>query len=101
MMAKAKYKQYFEQMLAEEKELFENFRAIHNEYKINQTALQEKYNLEGERVVAIIRDWERRLCSAMGRTIYSQYAQQVSEKFWDLVRKEFDQIDMVGVKIEK
>ena len=100
-MAKAKYKQYFEQMLEQEKELFENFRVVHDQYKLNQTALQEKYNVEGEKVVTVIRHWERRLCSAMGRTVYGQYAQQVSEKFWDLIREEFDQIDMIGVKIEK
>lgn len=100
-MAKAKYKQYFEQMIEENQELFEQFEFIHNQYKQDPQKYQEELNQKGQPVVDIIRDWERRLCAAMGRTRYSKYSEQLSEKFWNLVRQEFDQIDMVGVKIEK
>jgi len=101
-MAKAKYKQYFEQMLEQEKELFENFRVVHDQYKLNQTALQKKYNVEGEKVVTVIRHWERRCARLWDERVYGQYAQQGFRKsFWDLIREEFDQIDMIGVKIEK
>lgn len=98
-MAKAKYKQYFEQMMEENQEVFERFKPVHEQYKLNREANQAKFNDIGKEVVELVRDWERRLCTVMGRSKYSQYAQKVSEKFWDLVRAEFDQIDMVGVKI--
>ena len=99
-MAKAKYKQYFEQMLEENRELFDKFSAIHEQYRLNQTANQAKFNDIGQEVREVIRDWERRLCTVMGRTRYSKYSQQVSEKFWGLIRDKFSKIDMVGVKVE-
>jgi K+/H+ antiporter YhaU regulatory subunit KhtT len=100
-MAKAKYQQYFEQMIKENQDLFKQFKLIHDQYAQDPYQYQEELNQKGQPVVDIIRDWERRLCAAMGRTRYSRYSEQLSEKFWNLVREEFDQIDMVGVKIEK
>jgi len=99
-MAKAKYKEYFQKMKDENQELFEKFAAIHEQYKLNKQVNQAKFNDIGKQVVELIREWERRLCTVMGKGQYSQYAQKLSEKFWNLARKEFDQIDMVGVKIE-
>lgn len=100
-MSKAKYQQYFEQMVAENQALFDKFGSIHQQYRLNPEANQDKFNDIGSEVVAIVRDWERRLCTVIGKGRYSQYSQQLSEKFWNLVRDSYDQIDMVGVKVEK
>lgn len=99
-MAKAKYKQYYEKMLEKEQELFEEFKPIHDSYRENRAKHQAEFNQVGSKVVEAIHDWERKLCSAMGRTQYAKYSETVSEKFWDLIREDYDQIDMVGVKIE-
>jgi hypothetical protein len=98
-MAQPKYKQYFEQMIKQNQNLFEQFKPIHDKYSQDPQQYQEELNQKGQPVVDVIRDWERRLCAAMGRTRYSRYSEQLSEKFWNLVRKEFDQIDMVGLTI--
>ncbi|KUK79434.1 MAG: hypothetical protein XD95_0386 [Microgenomates bacterium 39_7] len=87
-------------MREKEPELFAEFEAVHQAYKDNGQKSQEEFNRVGGRVLEVIRDWDRRLCSAMGRTVYGQYSQQVSEKFWDLIREDFDQIDMVGLIVE-
>ncbi|MEA2056283.1 MAG: hypothetical protein U9O78_01000 [Patescibacteria group bacterium] len=100
-MARAKYRQLFEEMKQENALLFEKFGKIHDAYQQNREKNQDKFHQVGKKVVAIIRDWERRLCSGMGRTRYGHYSAGVAEKFWDLARKEFKLIDMVGVKIEK
>jgi hypothetical protein len=99
-MAKAKFKEYFDQMCEQEAELFTQFESVHQAYCQQPTLYQAEFNQVGERVVDRVRDWERRLCAAMGRTMYGKYAEQLSEKFWGLVREKFGQIDMVGVKIE-
>lgn len=99
-MAEAKYKKFYKLMREKEEKLFLEFEDIHQSYKENSKANQPEFNRVGEKVVEVIRDWDRKLCSTMGKTMYGQYSQQVSEKFWDLVRQDFDQIDMVGVKIE-
>lgn len=99
-MAEAKYKKFYKLMREKEEKLFLEFEDAHRSYKENSKKNQLEFNRVGEKVVEVIRDWDRRLCSTMGKTMYGQYSQQVSEKFWDLARQEFDQIDMVGVKIE-
>ena len=100
-MAKAKYQQYYEKMIEQNLDLFAQFREIHDQYRQNRQQHQVEFNQVGQKIVDIVHDFERKLCSAMGRTQYAKYSETVSEKFWEVVRKEFDQIDMVGVKIEK
>jgi sugar-specific transcriptional regulator TrmB len=100
-MAKAKYKRYFEQMKQENQELFAQFRSIHDQYQQDRDKHQDQFNQIGDKVVKLVRDWERKLCTVMGKGKYSKYSSKVAEKFWDLVREEFELIDMVGVKIEK
>lgn len=100
-MAEAKYKKFYKLMKEKESALFAEFERVHQAYLTNSQTNQAEFNQVGEKVLDVIRSWDRRLCSAMGKTVYGQYSQQVSEKFWDLVRDEFEQIDMVGVKIEK
>lgn len=100
-MAQAKYKQYYQKMMAENEALFARFRQVHEQYRQNKAKHQPEFDQIGQKVTTLIRDWDKRLCSAMGKTRYAHYSHAVSEKFWNLVREEFDQIDMVGVKIEQ
>ena len=99
-MAEAKYKKFYKLMHEKNPQLFEEFKAAHQAYLDNPDKAKPEFDRVGERVLEVMRDWERKLCSAMGRTMYGKYAQQVSEKFWDLARQDYEQIDMVGVKVE-
>ena len=100
-MAKTKYNEYYQRMVAENRQLFDDFLKIQDSFRVNPEANTAKFHEVGQKVVDKIRDFDRRLCSAMGRGVFSTYSQKLSEKFWDLARKDFDQIDMVGVKIKK
>ncbi len=100
-MAEAKYKKFYKLMHEKNPQLFEEFQAIHQSYLKNPERAKAEFDRVGMKVLDVMRDWERRLCSVMGRTAFSKYAQQVSEKFWDLARQDYEQIDMVGVKVEK
>jgi hypothetical protein len=100
MMAQTKYREYYEKMIAENRQLFDDFLKVHDAFKQDQKRHAIVFHQLGQRVVDKIRDFDRRLCSAMGRGVYSTYSQKLSEKFWDLARQDFDQIDMVGVKIK-
>jgi len=82
-------------------QLFEEFQEVHQAYLKNPEQAKAEFDRVGMKVLDVMRDWERKLCSAMGRTMYGKYAQLVSEKFWDLARQDYEQIDMVGVKVEK
>ncbi len=100
-MSQAKYKQYFILMEEQNKQLFADFFRIHQLFELEGAKHEAKFHQVGQQVVDVIRDWDRRLCSAMGRGAFSQYSQKLSEKFWAEARKTFPLIDKVGVRVKK
>lgn len=100
-MSQTKYREYYEKMVAENRQLFDDFLKINDSFRESSGANADEFHQVGQRVVDKIRDFDRRLCSSMGRGVFSTYSQKLSEKFWDLARQDFDQIDMVGVKVKK
>jgi hypothetical protein len=94
-----KFKEYFEKMCAENKQIFDEFQFIHDLYKANKKANQVVFNEQGVIVRKIIEDWDHRLCSRMERGKNATYSARLSEKFWDEVRKRFPLIDFVGATI--
>lgn len=87
-------------MVEQNQALFDEFGAIHDRYQAEPVRYQAIFNNLGRQVTDVARDWDRRLCSAMGRGKFSQYSQTLSEKFWGEIRKLFPAIDRVGVKIK-
>lgn len=96
-----KYREYFERMLTNEKEAFDKFTKLHLKYSIDQDSLQQEFNMEGVKIVEIIREWENKLCSTSDKAGYGNYTTNLSEKFWAEVRKTFPLIDHVGVIVKK
>ncbi|MEK7168826.1 MAG: hypothetical protein AAB778_02335 [Patescibacteria group bacterium] len=95
-----KYREYFERMLTNEKELFDKFTKLNMQYSLDQDGMQEKFNKEGGEIVTIIREWESKLCSTSEKAGYGGYTSNLSEKFWQEVRKSFPLIDYVGVIVK-
>lgn len=85
-------------MLQENKELFDNFSAIHEAYIINPQMNQAKFNQTGSEVLEIIREYERKLCGNMNAGRYGAFSQGLSQKFWDEIRKVYSKIDFVGAR---
>lgn len=100
-MPQAKYQIYYQKMIDEHRALFDNFAKIHQQFEQDQSQHAAAFHQLGQQVLDVVRDYDRRLCAAMGRGIYSVYADKLSQKFWDLVRKDFSKIDLIGVKIKK
>lgn len=100
-MAQAKYKQYFTLMEEQNKKLFADFFRVHQLFELEGAKYEEEFHQVGQKLVDVIRDWDRRLCAAMGKGAYSQYSQKLSEKFWDEARNVFPLIDRVGVRVKK
>lgn len=95
-----KFKEYFKRMIEQNKKEFDSFRKIHDEYSLNPNSLQEKYNKEGKKILAIIKEWEGKLCKQQEKA-YSQYSGKLAEKFWGEVRREFPMIDHIGIIVKK
>ena len=97
----SEYKKMFDMMMEQHKELFDNFMDIHHEYALNPAKWQKLFNQYGSEVTDVVRDYERKLCIKMGAGKYGKFSQNLSEKFWNEVRKTFPKIDFVGVVIEQ
>jgi len=95
----SKYVKYYQEMIDENRELFDNFMDIHDKYSQNKKMHQDEFNKIGREVMNIVRDREDRLCSGMSRS-YSQFSHRLADKFKDIIKKDFPLIDFVGVKIE-
>lgn len=84
-------------MISQNKEVFDSFKKIHEEYSKNPESCRVKYNQEGEKVMMIIRRYETRLCGKSEGSGFGRFSGGLSEKFWGLIRKEFPLIDEVGL----
>ena len=100
-MPPAKYKQYFSRMQEQNKEVFADFFRVHQLFELEGKKHEAEFHKVGQIAVDIVRDWDRRLCSAMGRGAFSNYSQKLSEKFWDEARKIYPLLDKVGVKVRQ
>lgn len=96
-----KYKEYFERMISTNKKMFDEFDILYNEYSKDQDNLQERYNQEGKKILEIIRDWENKLCSQTEKAGFGNYSTNLSEKFYEEVRKTYPLIDYIGVIVKK
>jgi trehalose-6-phosphate synthase len=86
-------------MIVDNKELFDTFSGIHDAYVLNPEVNQEKYNHIGNDILEVIREYERKLCGNMNSGSYGAFSQNVSQKFWDEIRKVYRKIDFIGAKI--
>lgn len=94
-----KYKEYVDRMLATNEELFANFKKIHDEYALNPSQWQAKFNSEGEKVLLIVHDWENKLCLQSEKGGYGKFTTTLSEKFQQEVKRHFPMIDHIGLKV--
>lgn len=88
-------------MLAENKEAFDKFTKIHFDYSMDEEKYQEEFNVEGEKILKIIHEWEDRLCKQSEKAGFGSYTGGLSEKFQAEVRSHFPRIDHIGIIVTK
>lgn len=91
------YQLIYETMIDSNKVLFENFFRLHELYVKNPHLTQHEFNEVGRDVLDVIHDYERKLCGKTEGGQYSKFSTNLSEKFWELIRKDFPKIDYIGV----
>lgn len=92
-----KYKEYFNKMIEKNKTIFEKFKLLHANYGMDEEKYQEEFNKEGEKIMAIVHEWENKLCSQSEKAGYGSYTGNLSEKFQGEVKYTFPLIDHVGI----
>src|SRR5579859_2849843 len=95
-----KYKEYYEMMVAQNKELFDEFKNIHDRYGLERDALQKEFNKIGAKVQTVIRQWEDKLCGHSEGSGYASFTGGLAQKFQDEIRLHFPMIDSVGIIME-
>ncbi len=95
-----KYKEYFDRMISSNKDLFDEFKQIHDRYGMEQEKLQDEFNRVGAKVQTIIRQWEDKLCGRSEGSGYASFTGSLAQKFQDEIRREFPFIDSVGIIVK-
>jgi len=95
------YQIVYQQMIDENKELFDSFFLIHDKYTQSPDAFQQQFNDIGRQIQDVVHIYEKRLCGKTEGGMYSKFSSGLSEKFWGLVRQDFPKIDFVGVIVSK
>lgn len=94
----SKYQKYYQEMMEKYPRQFKQFKIIHDQYILDPEKWKDQFNIEGEIILDIIREWEKRLCSYSERGQYGVFSANLADKFWSEVRRVFPKIDFVGVK---
>lgn len=96
-----KYKEYCLQMFDNHKDIFDEFRPLHDKYHKEPSRHQDEFNAKGAKVMEIIKEWEDKLCSRSEGNGYASFTAGLAEKFMEEVRKEFPMIDRIGLVVTK
>ena len=94
----ARYRQLFLEMIEENRDLFLDFKEVHDKFVNDEETHKSEFNEKGAKVVEIIRDYERRLTSQQDKGQYSKFSSGLSDKFWNQIRAFLPRNDFVGVK---
>src|SRR5687768_6897724 len=94
-----RYKQAVLEMWEQNKELFDSFKVIHDNFVKNPDAYSFRFNKIGKKILPILREHEAKLCGKTERGVYSKFSSNLADKFRAEVKVHFPQIDFIGVKI--
>ncbi len=101
MVMATKYREYYEKMIDENKDLFDEFTTAHFEYSIDQDKNQDAFNKIGAKVLDVIHEWENRLCKTSEGAGFGSYTVNLAEKFQTEIKSHFPLIDHVGIIVKK
>ena len=97
-MSATRYKEAYEQMVRDNKALFDDFQKIHDEYALNPAKHSDEFNTKGKEVMGVVRKYEDILCKRSEVNGFGEYTSKLAEKFQNEVRTHFPKIDEVGIK---
>ncbi len=93
-----KSQQYFQDMMEYHKELFDEFKVIHDKFAMDEKKWRQEFNEVGERVLVIIRKYENLLCQYSEGGKYGKFSDKTADTFWKYIRGAFPKVDFIGIK---
>lgn len=92
-----KYREYFDRMVSDNKELFDKFKKVHADYGMDDETHQDEFNTFGQKVLDVAHEWENRLCKTSEGAGFGTFTVKLAEKFQEEIRRNFPLIDHVGI----
>lgn len=89
----AKYKEYFQEMVEQNKVLFDEFKKLHDNYDKDPTKYQNEFEEKRSYMTLLIQRYISRLCMKMESGKYGKFSSNLADKFWQEVRLHFPKID--------
>lgn len=89
----AKYKEYFQEMIMQNKETFDAFKKLHDSYVNDPKKYQKEFETERSEMTLLIQRHVNRLCMKMESGKYGKFSSGLADKFWEEVRLYFPKID--------
>lgn len=96
----AQFKKIFDQMIAENKETFIKFKLLNDSLQAgsSDSKLKSDFNALGQEILDIVKRYENTLCGKTESSSFGRYSANLSEKFWMELRRNFSNIDEIGVE---
>lgn len=92
-----KYKKVFDDMLRQNKTIFDEFKEIHDQFVAQPNKWRNEFNEKGEEIQMVIRRYENMLCKHSESGGFGKFSGNLAEKFWEEIRNMFPKIDEVGI----
>lgn len=93
----AKYKEYFQEMLLQNKDAFDAFKKLHDDYVKDPKKYQKEFEEKRSEMTLLIERHISRLCMKMESGKFGKFSSGLADKFWQEVRAHFPKIDELQV----
>jgi len=102
-MAQIRYKKIFKDIWDADKELFQKFFLLNNEYEDvkKRASVEDEFQNIGKQVKKLLQEGEQELCRQMEKSQHRVFSSNLADKYWDEIRQYFKYMDMVGVKTKR
>lgn len=89
----SKYKEYFQEMVMQNKEVFDAFKKLHDNYVRDPKKFQKEFEAQRAEMMLLIQRHINRLCMKMESGKYGKFSSTLADKFWQEVRIHLPKID--------
>ena len=93
-----KYQKIYIEMIETNKKLFDSFTVIHDKFAANPDANKAEFNRIGEKILPVISTYEQILCGKTENRGLGKFSSNLSQKFWDEIKKHYKKILFIGIK---
>jgi hypothetical protein len=83
-------------MIAQNKQNFDNFKVIHDNFIEDPEKYRAEFNENGRNIQDIVRVYENRLCSQSEGSGYGKFSTKLADKFQAEVKSMFPKFDHIG-----